>query len=56
MSLFKYAESAPTLGEMDISLSFRITISFFLRCPAWFIPSKASPAEMEPSPITAMTR
>ncbi len=56
MSLLKYDESAPTFGEIDISLSFRITTRFFFRWPAWFIPSKASPAEMEPSPITAITR
>jgi hypothetical protein len=50
-------ESAPTLCEMDISLSLRITIRSLSLCesPAWFKPSKASPAVIEPSPMTATT-
>ncbi len=38
---------------MLISLSFRITITRFFRCPPWFSASKAMPADIEPSPITA---
>jgi hypothetical protein len=49
-------ESAPTLGEIDISLSLRMTMRFLLRWPAWLSASKAMPPVMEPSPITAMTR
>ena len=48
-------ERAPTLGAMDISLSLSTTISFLRRWPARFRPSKASPAVMEPSPMTATT-
>ena len=39
---------------MLISLSFRMTISRFFRWPALFIASKAMPALIAPSPITAM--
>ena len=46
---------APTGGAMDISLSFKITISRFSRCPALFIASYAMPALMAPSPMTATT-
>ncbi len=39
---------------MLMSLSLRITRKLGVsRNPAWFSPSKASPAVMEPSPITA---
>jgi len=47
---------APTLGDMDISLSLSITINLSgLKCPALFRASKAMPAVMAPSPITATT-
>ena len=39
---------------MLISLSFSTTISRFFRCPALFIASKAMPALIDPSPITAI--
>ncbi len=47
--------SAPTLGRIDIELSLSTTIIRVPRCPAWFIASKAMPAVIEPSPITATT-
>ena len=53
----RYDESAPTFGEIDISLSFSTTTRFFCcRCPAWFSASKAMPAVMPPSPISAIAR
>ena len=55
MILLRYDESAPTFGEMDISLSFRIIMKFFSRSPTQLSPSNAIPAVMEPSPITATT-
>ena len=53
----RYLGSAPTLGEMDISLSFKIT-SKSTSCisPAQFKASKACPAVIAPSPITATLR
>jgi hypothetical protein len=48
--------SAPTGGEIDISLSLRTTRSGTSIAPALFIASKAMPADMAPSPITAMAR
>ena len=52
--LLKYVYIAPTLGEIDIWLSFRITINLEGSShPAWFKPSKASPAVIAPSPIIA---
>ena len=48
---------APTLGEIDISLSFSITINLSgLNWPALFKPSQASPPVKAPSPITAITK
>jgi hypothetical protein len=47
--------SAPTDGEIDIELSFRMTIILVPRCPAWFIASNAIPAVIEPSPMIATT-
>ena len=53
----RYEDMAPTLGEIDISLSFSTTTRFFcLRSPAWFSASKAIPAVMPPSPIRAMAQ
>ncbi len=49
------SDSAPTFLEMDISLSFSTTMSLRSMAPAWFKPSKARPAVMEPSPMTATT-
>ena len=49
-------ESAPTLGEMDISLSLSTTMRFLFRSPAWLRASKAIPPVMLPSPMTAMAR
>ena len=40
---------------MDISLSFRMTIRRDLFAPALFMASYAIPADIAPSPITAMT-
>ncbi len=48
--------SAPTGGEIDISLSFRITSRFASIAPALFSASNAMPADIAPSPITAMQR
>ena len=46
--------SAPTGGEIDMSLSFRITSRFMSSCtPALFSASNAMPAVIAPSPITA---
>ena len=39
---------------MDISLSFKITNRRFFKWPALFIASNAMPADMDPSPITAI--
>ena len=56
MSFTKYLFSAPTAGEIDISLSLRITIrGTFLLTQALFIASNAMPALIAPSPITATT-
>jgi len=52
MIRFRYEDRAPTLGEIDISLSLRIMIRSSLRSPAQFKPSRAIPADMEPSPMT----
>ena len=46
---------APTGGEMDISLSFRITSMSASATPALFKASKAMPADMAPSPMIATT-
>ena len=48
--------SAPTGGEIDISLSFRMTSRSTSIAPALFIASYAMPADIAPSPITAMQR
>ncbi len=53
--LLRYAERAPTFREMDILLSFRTTMRSFPSWPAWLRPSKASPAVIAPSPMTAIT-
>ena len=47
--------SAPTDGEIDMELSFRMTIILVPRWPAWFIASNAMPAVIEPSPMIATT-
>ena len=39
MMFVRYLESAPTLGEIDILLSFRITTSLRPEAPALFNPS-----------------
>ena len=51
----RYLCSAPTLGEMDISLSFRMTMRSRSVSPALFSASYGSPHVMLPSPMTAMT-
>jgi hypothetical protein len=49
--------SAPTGGEIDMSLSLSTTSrSMSVETPALFIASKAMPADMAPSPITATWR
>ena len=55
MILFKCSEMAPTLGEIDISLSLRMTSKFFFRAPALFSASQAMPAVRAPSPMTTTT-
>jgi hypothetical protein len=47
---------APTGGEIDISLSFRITSRSTSIAPALFMASYAMPADIAPSPMTAMQR
>ena len=55
MILFRWSEIAPTLGEIDISLSLRMTSKFFLRAPALFNASQTIPAVKAPSPMTTTT-
>ena len=50
----KYSFSAPTFGSMDMQLSFSTTNKLAPETPAWFMASKAIPAVIAPSPITAM--
>ena len=52
----RYLGKAPTLGEIDISLSLRITSKSVSMSPALFSASKAWPAVIAPSPITATLR
>jgi len=47
---------APTGGEIDISLSFRMTSRLASIAPALFSASNAMPADIAPSPMTAMQR
>ena len=54
--LAKYLGKAPTLGEIDISLSFRITSKSISISPALFSASKAWPAVIAPSPMMATLR
>ena len=49
-----YFDIAPTGGAIDISLSFRMTNSLRPSAPALFIASYAIPAEIDPSPMTAI--
>ena len=51
----RYSFKAPTFGSMPMQLSFRMMSISVSATPAWFIPSKARPAVMAPSPITATT-
>jgi hypothetical protein len=46
--------SAPTGGEIDISLSLRMTSMSASATPALFSASKAMPADIAPSPMMAM--
>ena len=55
ISLVKYLLIAPTLGLIDISLSFKITVICLPKCPALFIASNAKPPVIAPSPITETT-
>ncbi len=50
----RYAFKAPTLGSMAMQLSFNTISRLVSAVPAWFMPSKASPAVMAPSPMTAI--
>ena len=50
----KYSFKAPTFGSILIQLSFKIISTSLSATPAWFMASKAIPAVMEPSPITAI--
>ena len=54
-SLGKYLAIEPTFLDIDILLSFNITIKFLFDLPALFSPSYASPPVRAPSPITAIT-
>ena len=47
--------SAPTLREMDISLSLRMTTIGVCACPMWLSASNAMPPESAASPISATT-
>ncbi len=49
----KYSFKAPTFGSMLMQLSFKMISMSVSATPAWFIASKAIPAVIEPSPITA---
>src|SRR5207247_4530608 len=51
----QYADIAPTGGATNISLSLSTTISRKFIAPALFIASYAMPADIAPSPITAIT-
>lgn len=51
--LERYDEKPPTFALIDISLSFKIIIIFFLNTPILFKASKAIPPVKAPSPITA---
>ncbi|GJD59582.1 hypothetical protein MTDSW087_05908 [Methylobacterium dankookense] len=46
---------APTGGAIDMSLSLRMTMRRECSAPALFMASYAMPADIEPSPITAIT-
>ncbi len=46
--------SAPTGGEIDISLSFRMTSMSASATPALLSASNAIPADIAPSPMMAM--
>ena len=48
--------SAPTFSEIDMSLSFRTTITLAPDCFTLLSASKAIPPVMAPSPITAIAR
>ncbi|MNL58326.1 hypothetical protein D3C87_1819540 [compost metagenome] len=50
----RYSLSAPTFGSMAMQLSLRIISKLESVAPAWFMPSKANPAVMAPSPMIAM--
>ncbi len=52
----RYSARPPTRGEIDILLSFKITINRFFSPPALFIASNTRPQENAPSPMTATTR
>ena len=52
---FRYVDTPPTFSEMDILLSFKITIKLVSRCAALFSASYAIPPVREPSPITDTT-
>jgi hypothetical protein len=49
----RYLLSAPTGGEIDMSLSLRMTSMLASATPALFSASKACPADMAPSPMMA---
>ena len=55
ISCDKWWLSAPTGRAIDMSLSFKMTISREFFDPALFKASNAMPALIDPSPITLMT-
>ena len=55
LSFLKYFDIPPVLWDIDIPLSFSITIIFVSRVPALFSASNASPPVIAPSPMTETT-
>jgi hypothetical protein len=56
ISRARYLFSAPTGGEIDMSLSLRMTSRLASATPALLSASKAMPADIAPSPMMATTR
>ena len=54
-TLLRYFDIPPTFLEMDISLSFRTIMKFFLIWAALFNASYAIPPVRAPSPMTEIT-
>ena len=52
---FMYRDNAPTFGEIDMPLSFKMTTIGVPSPPACDTASNATPPVIEPSPMTATT-